>query len=481
MESVFGLLTSGPMTLIFVLIVGLAMTFMIGGRILRLWQKVPPNEILIVYGRGGTKVITGGGGFVWPIIQDAKLMERGVMNVSAQGDQMPTKNNVEVEVDWTAQIQIGESDALIKTAAAAFLDKDQEEIVELIRGSVAGSVRAVIATLTPEEARGDREQFAARVNEIVRDDMERMGLRVTSLNIVEVKDPANTSGHGYYAQLQAKETARVGQEARVAQADANREARQREAEAGLAAANTEIAAKQSEAELQRDLDLKKAAYANETNAAQALADMAGDLKRAELERQLKESQGASLLAAETAATQVAEQATARRRNQLQADVVAVAEADAERTIALAKADEAAATSRAEAVRQAGQADADSILAKANAEAQGQLALAAALNAFDEAGLRQRLALALIGVLPQMAHEQALSMSSIKEVRILDTGSSNDGSSALQRFASQLPLGVIQMLESSRLAGINLPDLLAGLTAVTPAQPEVAEGDETSKA
>lgn len=479
MESVFGLLTSGPMTLIFVLIVGLAMIFMIGGRILRLWQKVPPNEILIVYGRGGTKVITGGGGFVWPIIQDAKLMERGVMNVAAQGDQMPTKNNVEVEVDWTAQIQIGESDALIKTAAAAFLDKDQEEIVELIRGSVAGSVRAVIATLTPEEARGDREQFAARVNEIVRDDMERMGLRVTSLNIVEVKDPANTGGQGYYAQLQAKETARVGQEARVAQANADRVAREREAENKLAARNAEIAASQAEAELQRDLDLKRAEFANETNAAQALADMAGGLKRAELERKLRESEGASLLAAETAATQVAEQAAARKRQELEASVVATAEADAKRIVALAGAEQAAAASRAEAVRQAGQAEADSILAKATAEAEGQRALADALNAFDEAGLRQRLALALIGVLPQLADAQATSMSNISEVRILDTGGGNG--SGMQRFAQQLPMGILQMLETARVAGINLPEMLAGLTAVTPAQPEVAESDASPKA
>jgi flotillin len=471
MKSIWELIVGSDVLLLIVGVVGVGIALMSIRLILNLWQKVPPNKILVIYGMGGTRVVTGGGAFVFPVFQDTAELDRSVMKVEASGDSMPTKTNIMVVVDWIAQIQFGDTDQAIKTAAGAFLKMTHEQIVELIRGTVAGSVRAVIATLTPEEARGDRESFAAKVNEIVRDDLERMGLRITSLNIVEVDDE-----QGYYDNLAAGEEARVAKNARISKAEADREAREREAENKLAARQAEIGAEEAQAQRQRDLDLKRAAFSAETNAATAEADMAGAMRKAELERQLRVSEGASQLAAEAAATEVAEQATARRRNLLQAEVVAVAEAEAERIVALAGAEQAAAASRAEAVRQAAQAEADGIAARAKAEAEGQHALAEALGAFNAAGLQQQLALALIQVLPQLAQAQAQALAGINEVRILDSGNG----SGMRGFAQQLPFNLMQVLELARVAGIDLPKVLSELTA-TPAQPVVAEGDETSKA
>lgn len=39
----------------------------------RLLRKVGPNQALIVYGSGGTKVITGGSHFVVPLYQRARI------------------------------------------------------------------------------------------------------------------------------------------------------------------------------------------------------------------------------------------------------------------------------------------------------------------------------------------------------------------------------------------------------------------------
>lgn len=54
-------------------IIGLLIVFIVCFRIYGgLLRKVGPNQALIVYGKGGTKVITGGAEFVIPLLQRAQ-------------------------------------------------------------------------------------------------------------------------------------------------------------------------------------------------------------------------------------------------------------------------------------------------------------------------------------------------------------------------------------------------------------------------
>ena len=46
----------------------------------RLFKKVGPNEAMIVYGLGGTKVIKGSGRIVWPMIQQARELSLELMS-----------------------------------------------------------------------------------------------------------------------------------------------------------------------------------------------------------------------------------------------------------------------------------------------------------------------------------------------------------------------------------------------------------------
>ena len=55
----------------FWIVVGLIVlgTFIILTILARLYRKVGPNQALIVYGLGGTRVYSGRGALVWPMIQ----------------------------------------------------------------------------------------------------------------------------------------------------------------------------------------------------------------------------------------------------------------------------------------------------------------------------------------------------------------------------------------------------------------------------
>jgi flotillin len=48
--------------------------------IARMYRKVGPNQALIVFGWGGTHIVTGGGTIVWPMIQTARELSLELMS-----------------------------------------------------------------------------------------------------------------------------------------------------------------------------------------------------------------------------------------------------------------------------------------------------------------------------------------------------------------------------------------------------------------
>ena len=46
----------------------------------KLFHRVGPNEALIVYGLGGTKVVKGSGRIVWPMVQEARELSLELMS-----------------------------------------------------------------------------------------------------------------------------------------------------------------------------------------------------------------------------------------------------------------------------------------------------------------------------------------------------------------------------------------------------------------
>ena len=153
------------------------------------------------------------------------------------------------------------------TASEQFLTKTPIEREGLIRLVMEGHLRGIIGQLTVEEIVKQPEMVSDRMRSTCAEDMNKMGLEVISFTIKEVRDQ-----NEYITNMGRPDIARIKRDADVATAEAERDTAmrraiaQREAAVAKAQADQERVlaetlslAKQSEA--QRDLELKKAEFA----------------------------------------------------------------------------------------------------------------------------------------------------------------------------------------------------------------------------
>ena len=120
-----------------------------------MFRKVGPNQALIVYGFGGTRIVQGGAGLVVPMIQQAQELSLELMSfdVAPQQD-LYTKQGVAVTVEAVAQIKVKSDRESIQTAAEQFLTKTPGAAR---RPDPAGDGRPPARHHRPADGRRDRQ------------------------------------------------------------------------------------------------------------------------------------------------------------------------------------------------------------------------------------------------------------------------------------------------------------------------------------
>src|SRR5256714_8541217 len=93
-----------------------------------LFRRVGPNRALIVYGWGGTHIVTGGGRVVWPLFQSFQQLSLELMSFDvAPEQQLYPSQGVAVAVEAVSQIKVKTDPLSIRTAAEQFLTKPPAE------------------------------------------------------------------------------------------------------------------------------------------------------------------------------------------------------------------------------------------------------------------------------------------------------------------------------------------------------------------
>src|SRR5712691_10233913 len=434
-----------PLILLAVGVVALVIFIFVLLRVVgRLLWKVGPHQALIVYGAGGTKVITGGSHFVVPLYQRAQDFSLELMSFDvAPSQDMYTTQGVAVNVEAVTQIKVRSDEESIKTAAEQFLSKRQEERENLIRLVMEGHLRGIVGQLTVEELVKDPENVGSKMLKTVTPDMEKMGLEVISFTIKDVRDKNDyitNMGRPQIVEIRKQAdiaSALAQRDTQIQQANAAREAAvaKSQADQGRVKAETESLALQAES--QRNLALKKAAFDAEVKKQQATADKTYDIQ-ANLMQQQVVTEAVKVTEAEKQAQIKVQQAEIQRRElELQATiqkpaeaerrrVETVAEAERQRLILEAQGQADAAKARgigeAEANRARGLAEADVIRAKGLAEAEAMKVKAAAFREYNQAAVLDKL---LTGM-PEMVRAIAEPLSKVDKVTIVSTGNGNDG-------------------------------------------------------
>src|SRR5579871_3966998 len=240
------------------------------GAFARLFRKAGPHEALVVYGIKGTRIVIGRGTVILPMVETFRQLSLELMSfdVAPQQD-LYTTQGVAVTVEAVAQIKVKSGDVSIKTAAEQFLTKTPPQREGLIRLVMEGHLRGIIGQLTVEQIVKEPEMVGDRMRSTCADDMSKMGLEVISFTIKEVRDK-----NDYIANMGRPDVARIKRDADVAAAEAERDTAIQRAnalrEAAIAKAQAdqerviaETASQTRQAEAQRDLDIKKATYAEQ--------------------------------------------------------------------------------------------------------------------------------------------------------------------------------------------------------------------------
>ncbi len=251
----------------------------------RLFRKVGPNEAMIVYGLGGTRVVKGGGRIVWPMIQQARELSLELMSFDVAPTQdLYSSQGVALNVEAVAQIKVQSDPVSILTASEQFLNKTPEQREALIRLVMEGHLRGIVGQLTVENIVKEPEMVADRMRANVADDMNKMGLEVISFTIREVRD-----GNDYILNMGRPDVALVKRTADIATAEAERDtlirraqamrdARIAEAEAEQEKIIAETASQTRQAEAHRDLEMKRADYLKSVQVQKAAADKAYEIE-----------------------------------------------------------------------------------------------------------------------------------------------------------------------------------------------------------
>src|SRR4051794_7486264 len=165
------LILYGSMAIVLVVVL-----FVLFGIAASLYRKVGPNQALIVYGMGGTNIVTGGGRVILPLVQSSRELSLELMSFDVAPQQAYyTKQGVAVQVEAVSQIKVKSDPISIRTAAEQFLTKTPQEREGLIRLVMEGHLRGMVGQLTVEQIVKEPEMIADKVRSTSADDMNKMG------------------------------------------------------------------------------------------------------------------------------------------------------------------------------------------------------------------------------------------------------------------------------------------------------------------
>ena len=482
--GVAALVTVGIVFVVFVFLIGFAQRY----------EKVGPNEVLIVSGRRkkiidpdgtererGFRIVKGGGSFIWPFVEKMDILSLELLTIDVQTPEVYTSKGVPVKVDGVAQIKVKGDDISIATAAEQFLSKDTAAIMNIAMQTMEGHLRAILGTMTVEEIYQNRDAFAAKVQEVAAGDMANMGLGIVSFTIRDIRDT-----QGYLDALGKPRIAQVKRDAQIAQAEADRDAMIKSSQATQAGQEAKFAADSKIAEAQRDYQSNVAQYQATVNQKKAESDLAYDLQKFKTGQLVKAEEVQVQIIEKQKQIELQQQEILRKQRELEAMVQKPADAERYKVETLANARKfqleaeasgaAAATkatgfaaadvnkatglAEAEANKAKGLAQADIIMAQGKATAEATRLKAEAFQQYNEAAVIEL----LVKVLPEIAGRISEPLSKMEKMVIINSGNGpGGGASKLTGDVTAIMAQLPPILES--LTGVKFEKLLEQVPAL----------------
>src|SRR6478672_8458034 len=278
--------------------------------------RVPdPDEALLISGGKSSdgapfRVVIGHGAFVIPFVRRANLLALAMTESEVQ-ETCVTRQGISLNVKAVIAFKVGNDVESIVAAGQRFLS-DQDQMSVLTGRIFAGHLRSIIGSMTVEEIVTERQKLATEVLDGSKQEMSKIGLTVDALQIQSIDD----GQLGYILAMSAPHNAQIKQTAAIAQSNANQ-----------FAAEAEQDSLRKQAEFSRQTTVIQAQYKAEIDKAQAAAAQAGPLSQAKAQLEVLQAQ-----------RELAQRNAELREEQLVAEVIKPAQAEAERVKILAAAE-----------------------------------------------------------------------------------------------------------------------------------------------
>jgi flotillin len=408
------------------------------------YTKAGPNEVLIISGRRarrgpdpgtvGYRIVRGGGTFVWPFREKVQRLSLELMQFDVRTSETYSMHGVPVQVDGVCMVKVDPTDSGIQLAAEQFLSRGRDDIVRTAQQAVEGHLRAAVGAHSIEDVYRERAKLVAATKEAAGPDLHAMGLEIVSLTIRQITDK-----QGYLEALGRPRTAQVKRDAVQGEAEAEREAKA-----------ARFAADSSIEESRRDFELQKSSFRSEGQQALAKADLAYDLQRAIGQQEVRAAELEVEIVERQKAIELMDAEVKRRINELEAELIEPAKAEARKIESLAEA-------RKEELAAQGAGEADAVRLRGMAEAEAMMEKAKAWGQYNEAAIADR----LLSIMPQLAAAVSEPLSKTEKIVMIGNGDGDGvGAHRVTRDVMKIVAELPEVLES--LTGRKLDELVAAL-------------------
>lgn len=364
---------------------------------------------------------------------------------------MYSLEGVPVTVRGVAQVKIQGKDLVsLRAASEMFLDKTEDEIMDIAKATLDGHQRSMIAKTSIAVMHTQRKEFSQSVHQDAQSDLIDMGLTLISYTVQNISDD-----EGFLRALGENQTVPIKSEVRKEIAKFKAETERRNLETEQSRRMEEIR-KENEIELKRlEFDKNVAEYMKSELKNKAISEKAGDLRAAEINLQIAEKELEVMLIEKEKEMEMIKKKKELKQLELNDQITTMADFKCarEQQLSVAFKEKAQASARAEAerIRKLASAKADVIRQQKEAEAE---VLRQQAQAFMQFGNAAKLEMVL-AMLPRLTAEVAGPIADCKKI----TSVSQDGSVGFSRITNEI-LEVVEQICNS-VGNITGQSLIGG--------------------
>ncbi|MBC8536143.1 flotillin family protein [Feifania hominis] len=441
------------------------------------YVKAPPDTAYIISGFRKPRILIGKAGVRIPFLERMDKLSLKMFSVDVKTtDFVPNSEYINVKVDATVKIRVGQAEDMMSLAARFFLNEDEKMIIGRVQDTLEGNMREIIGQMKLSEMVTDRKAFGERVQENAIPDLQKMGLELVSFNVQSFSDQ-----NGVIDDLGIDNISQIKKSAAIAKAQADRDVAIEQAKANKEANDAKVESEMQIAQKQTELAIRESELKKQADIKQAEADAAYRIQEQEQQKTIETSTVNAQIAKTEREAELKNKEVEVAKQTLDAEIRAKADAEryrleqqaqaelfkrqkeaearryeqeqeAEATKKAAEAEKFAREQEAAGIAAVGKAQAQAIQAKALAEAEGIDKKAEAMKKYGEAAIVEMIMTAL----PEIAKNVAQPLSKVDKITMYGEGNSAKLISDIVNGTTQVTEGIAQGM------GLDIKALIAGL-------------------